>query len=268
MPDRADLIYEYDGSIEGMYSCIFESFEKREIPMGIRPEGAAQTSLYPAKYVAADFRKAERVRAGIRRKISESAQELTELSYYTCHPEKEMLALRFVQLGMRYGASVETMYGDESVHALTGAVRHLTRESHQLKGFVRFSIHEGVMTSVIEPKNFVLPVLEPHFCDRYAQETFMIYDKTHQSALFYRPYHSVIAPVEEYEEPEADGQEMKYRSLWKAFYQTIAITARYNPRCRMSHMQKRYWSHLIELDDMVPTRWEDGQAQKRITESN
>ena len=43
MPDRADLIYEYDGSIEGMYSCIFESFEKREIPMGIRPEGAAQT---------------------------------------------------------------------------------------------------------------------------------------------------------------------------------------------------------------------------------
>lgn len=265
MSDRTDLIYEYDGSLEGMYACIFESFEKREIPMEIRPEGAGQTSLYPVRFIAADTEKAERVKTGIRRKVSAAAQELTELGYYTCHPEKEMLALRFVRLGMRYGASVVTMYGDETVHALTRAVKHLTGESHQLKGFVRFSIREGVMTSVIEPKNFVLPLLEPHFCDRYAQETFLIYDKTHQSALFYRPYHSIIAPVEEYDQPEADGQEMKYRSLWKAFYQTIAITARYNPRCRMGHMQKRYWSHLVEMDESIPIRWDGEMKQKKLT---
>ncbi len=267
MPQRTDLIYEYDGSLEGMYSCIFESFEKKELPMEIRPEGISQTSLYPVKYISTDLIRAERVKTGIRRKISRSVQQLTELVYYTCHPEKEMLALRFVRLGMRCGAGVETMYADETVHALTRAVKHLTQESHQLKGFVRFSIREGIMTSVIEPKNFVLPLLEPHFCDRYAQETFLIYDKTHQSALFYRPGQSIIAPVPEYEQPEADDQEMKYRSLWKAFYQTIAISSRYNPRCRMSHMQKRYWSHLVEMDESIPTRWEAGQAKKKLCQS-
>ena len=32
-----------------------------------------------------------------------------------------------------------------------------------------------------------------------------------------------------------------------AVYQTIAIPARHNPKCRMSHMPKRYWDNLPEM---------------------
>ncbi|WP_110945300.1 DUF4130 domain-containing protein [Paenibacillus phocaensis] len=47
--------------------------------------------------------------------------------------------------------------------------------------------------------------------------------------------------------PEAGGQELTYRRLWKRFYDTMAIRERLNPRAQMSHMPKRYWARLTEM---------------------
>ena len=46
-----------------------------------------------------------------------------------------------------------------------------------------------------------------------------------------------------------DETEAKYRLLWKRFYDTIAIRERENPRCRMTHMPKRYWGTMTEFQD-------------------
>ncbi|MEG2653524.1 MAG: DUF4130 domain-containing protein, partial [Ruthenibacterium sp.] len=37
------------------------------------------------------------------------------------------------------------------------------------------------------------------------------------------------------------------RALWQRFYQTISIAARENPKCRMTHMPKRYWENMLEV---------------------
>lgn len=248
MSERSNIVYVYDGSYEGLLCCIFESFEKKQLPLDIRPENDEQITLYSVKSIDTDISKANRVQAGIRKKASNDVYSHVELGYYTCHPKKEMLILDFVRLSLRYGRNVLSMLTNTVVNDLSGAVRALTRESHQLKGFVRFSVYNGVMTAVIEPKNFVLSLLAPHFCDRYANDAFMIYDKAHGFALVYKPRQSAIIPIDDYEQPNADEEELKFRSLWKLFYDTIAIKERYNPKCRMSHMQKRYWKHLTEMD--------------------
>ena len=49
------------------------------------------------------------------------------------------------------------------------AERHLRQEAHLLCGFVRFSDHQGKLLAAISPKNFVLPLMAPHFADRYSQ---------------------------------------------------------------------------------------------------
>ena len=36
MYNRSDVIYGYDGTWEGLLSCVFASFEKREMPLDIR----------------------------------------------------------------------------------------------------------------------------------------------------------------------------------------------------------------------------------------
>ena len=200
--------------------------------------------------------------------MSKEAYELVQLGYFTCHPQKEKLILEFIRIGMQCGRKVLSMLTDDTVHCLFKAVKHLTGESHQLKGFVRFSVYERIMAAVIEPKNFVLPLLAPHFCDRYANDAFMIYDKTHLSMLFYKPYEFAIVPVEDYCEPDADEEELFYRRLWKNYYDSIAIESRYNPRCRMSHMQKRYWTHLTEMNPCLSTEPIKSESIERLAEKN
>ena len=50
-----------------------------------------------------------------------------------------------------------------------------------------------------------------------------------------------------------DQAELDYRRLWRRFYDTIAIEERRNPKCRMTHMPKRYWNTMTEfLTDPAP----------------
>lgn len=96
------------------------------------------------------------------------------------------------------------MLADDTVSRLTKAVRALKQESHKYTGFVRFSISEdNTLTSIIEPKNSVLPLLAPHFCDRYPNESFLIYDKTHSQALVWHNRQKMIIPLDGFEQPQA-----------------------------------------------------------------
>jgi len=209
-------------------------------------------TLYPKKAIYTDFKIARKVEEGIRRKFSDDAYSLIELGYYTCHPYKERLIADFVRLAIEHGKKVVKMLTNDTVNELQTAVKALTREAHQLMGFVRFTVYNSAMAAIIEPKNFVLPLLREHFCDRYRNETFIIYDKTHGAALIYRFGRSQIIAVDEFLQPEAGENEVMYRSLWKLFYNTIAIQERENPKCRLQHMQKRYWKHLTEMSELAP----------------
>ena len=68
---------------------------------------------------------------------------------------------------------------DETLYPVLKAVRNLNGEAHLLRGFVRFSEFSGVLASEIEPKNRVLPILRGYFCERYQNERFFIYARTH-----------------------------------------------------------------------------------------
>ncbi len=249
MLDGTNLIYRYDGSMEGLLCCIFESYEKKEMPCGISPQDEAQGTLFREKEITTDRKKAERVWTAIPKKISREAAELIRLCFLSCVSEKELLLLKFVRLGFHYGAKVTSMLTNDTVDGVLRAVKALQNESHQYKEFVRFSDYDGALVAVIRPKNQVLPLIAGHFCSRLKWESFMIYDKTHHIALVYREGKKEIVPVEELIVPEAGEEEQKYRKLWKMFYETIAIEGRDNPRCRMTHMPKRYWEFLTEFEE-------------------
>ncbi|MDP4128451.1 MAG: TIGR03915 family putative DNA repair protein [Bacillota bacterium] len=267
MSDRTDLIYTYDGSFEGLMCCVFESYEKKENPSIIRPQSAQQTLFDTGKWIETDDQKADRVYNSIPLKISSQAQELVKLGFLTCAPRKELLIYHFLRLCFKFGSKVMAMLTDDTVCSLQKAVRHLTSESQKFKGFVRFSVYGEVLVSVIEPKNFVLPLLSPHFCDRFRDEAFMIYDKTHSMALIYESKKAELIFVDELTLPEVDAAEVEYRRLWKQFYKTIAIEGRNNPRCRMTLMPKRYWGQMTEFDKRDEQQESVGQVQWSVAET-
>ncbi|CAH1219083.1 hypothetical protein PAECIP111892_04658 [Paenibacillus auburnensis] len=246
------LAYTYDGSFEGLLCCVFESYEWKETPLAIHSDGDGQGLLLESKWIETDSVKAGRVLRSIPLKISPEAEELVRLGFWSNAADKEMLLLNFLYLGFTHGRKVMNMLADDTVSALNKAVQQLRREGHHYLGFVRFSVYGPVMAAVIEPRGYILPVIEDHFCDRFQNESFMIYDKTHGMALLHQPGRQAIIPLQEWTPPEPDEAEAAYRRLWQGFYNAIGIKQRRNDRLRASLMPKRYWKQLPEMNGNPP----------------
>ncbi len=247
MFDRRDVIYSYDGSFEGLMCCVFESFMQKEIPEEIIVGEPMQISFTEVREIKTAGEKAERVVRAIPLKISHDAFDTVRKMFLSCAENKDLLILEFLCKGFHYGRKFAQMLADDTVNAVNKAVFHCTHEAHLLKGFVRFSDYNGYLAAVIGPKNKVIPLLAAHFTDRFRNENFMIYDRTHRMALIYFSRRAEIAENIDFELPAANAEEEYYRELWKCFYRTIGIKERYNPRCRMNLMPKRFWSTMTEM---------------------
>lgn len=257
MFDGRDVIYLYDGSFEGLLSCVFVSFERRERPCAVVSEEPEQLSLAEILRVATSPEKAERVLRAIPKKISPAAEDIVKKAFLSCETGKDLLILEYLQKGFYYGRKILDMLADDTVNAINRAVLFCGNEAQKMREFIRFSDYGGYLVSVIEPKNKVIPMIAGHFTDRLPNENFLIFDKTHGMALIYCDHKAEIAENIEFELPPATAEEQRYRELWRGFYNTIAIKERYNPRCRMNFMPKRYWSHMTEMcgdNDSVPKK--------------
>lgn len=251
LAEPCDVVYLYDGSLPGLFCCIHESVYTHELPFAIAAEGEAQMALFFRKRVETDRDKAQRVMDAVMEKVSPRAFDLMRTVFYSCLKEKENVLLRFALLAFSQGSKVVEMLAHPDVATLLEAERHLLREGHLLTGFVRFSDCDGKLVAAISPKNFILPFIAEHFADRFCNETFAIYDKIHKAALYYQDGNMELVQLEEALLPEASENEEQYRSLWRQFYKTVAIEDRYNPKCRMTHMPKRYWENMTEMQDLL-----------------
>ena len=263
MPHGRDVVYLYDGTFDGLLCCVFESYMRRESPLDILPDDSPQLPLCEVHEVVTTRQGAHRVFLSLEAKLGTQAAELVQAAFFHGDDCKALAIYRFIRLGYRMGPKIYDMRGDgivSAVHKLAQAAWH---ESHMMTGFVRFSESQGVLTAVIEPKHFILPLMRPHFCERYNGERFLIYDKAHGMVLVYQPYEARILAAESVCLPDADETELAYRRLWTQYYKTIAIESRRNPRCQMGHMPKHFWSHLTE---MQPEYQKRGGSVKHATE--
>ena len=243
-----EIIYEYDGSFEGLLCCVFESYTQKERPTAILRDGDDEPSLFAIRAVATDRAHARRIYRSLFQRSPEVGPFLRR-AFLTCMPDKEMAIYRFIVKFYREGAPLLSRLSDDSYLPLLKAVRLLSGEVEQFRGFTRFSDFDGVLGAEIEPKNRVLPMLRRHFCERYHNETFFLYDRTHREALLYSGGVSRIVPLEHFEMAPPDEEEAGYRRLWRRFYDTVAIEARRNEKLRMTHMPKRYRGTMTEFQD-------------------
>lgn len=246
-----DIIYYYDGSLAGFFCCVYESVYSKQMPINIIPEHDTELSLFEEKYIELNVNNAKKVRDSISEKISTEALRLIKHVFLSCLKQKEMVILRFLLMAYEEGAKTLRMLYNPDVDALLKAQKRLLGEQHLLLGFVRFSDYNGKLVSTITPNNFILPFIADHFINRFSNEDFMIYDKTHKVALIYENREKHFVQLEYIESLEVSDTEEQYRALWKRFYKTIAIEERYNPKCRSAHMPKRYWDNMTEMKELL-----------------
>jgi len=245
---NSEIIYVYDLSFEGLLTCVFEAFSKKEMPFDITDN---PDTMFEVREIKTDTQKAARVKKGIYRDLGDDFTYVIRMCYISREQSIGIDILKLIRMGYDKGAAVIKNLNDPLINKMVKLSRNVGMERIRFIEFSRFSEFNGALVSVINPKYFVLPLIAGHFTDRFPNESFLIYDEVHNAALIYINRKSVIVPMEEFIMPEPDENEKRIRELWQMFYDTIEIKERRNHDLRRQHFPKRFWKNVTEFSKEV-----------------
>lgn len=240
-----DRAYSYDGSFPGFLCCVFESFQNREIPSAVLPPEEGQLTLFGVKEILTDETKAARVSRGLDR-LGHEVKKWVYSGFLSSESGRELVLLQFLRRCFENGPRTVSMLGDADVVAAFALQRRVRCEAGKYVELIRFEERGGMLGAMIHPQNRVLPLLRAHFCSRMPDEDFLIFDATHGAALLRQAGRVQYLAMERYE-PAGDEEEQDWQTLWKRFFKALTIEERRNEKLQMSHIPKRYWRDLCEM---------------------
>ena len=170
----------YDGTFAGFLTCVGESFRQKTYPFYFLPPGAEQITLYPLQEIPSDPALARAVYRALETAVSPAFRRMMTYGFLTCLPQRERSLFDLIYLAFHHALPQDPT--DDRILLLTRAIGHLVREAEHYRGFVRFADYGGVLVGQIAPKNRVLPLLRPHFCQRLPEEAFLLHDETHRGS--------------------------------------------------------------------------------------
>lgn len=158
---------------------------------------------------------------------------------------------RVISLGFKYGPKVLEMYQLPEVSRFLEISKRFGNEAHSFREFSRFNKIGNAYIAHIEPKSHVLLPVAEYFADRCPSENWMIIDDVHKESVVHpinEPYY--IKKLDEGELSElmlTDNISDEYNSLWKTYFDHIAIQARINYRCQRNFFPKWKRKHATEF---------------------
>jgi probable DNA metabolism protein len=121
----------------------------------------------------------------------------------------------------------------------------VTREAHKYKGFIRFEMSEVGFFARIAPKHDILPLIAPHFWERFGDERVIFDEGRSVAAIIDKDgYRLMSASVEKFEKHES---EKKFEGLWKRFFESVSIKERANKKLQQSFVPLRYREFMSEF---------------------
>lgn len=266
--------YLYDGSFEGFLSCIYQHYYN-EKAAGIFPRDSYQCSMIkPWHWVETRPEQSAKVYDAIEAKISPKALKRVYYIFLSNKVDKENIALRYLILGFRLGGKVDMLHSNSIVFDAQQLAHKVALEAHRFGGLVRFSVLApresgsdlGLMMkspdlkpslspdidiellySNIEPDHDILELIGDHFADRFKGNPFIIHDTKRNKALYSAGGNWQIALLDKGALPGPSAKENLFKSMWKDYFDAIAIKERINPKCQRRMMPVRYWDKLTEM---------------------
>lgn len=241
--------YVYDGTFEGLLSMVFDCYIEKGIPLKIMQQEQVEPNfLTPIEKKETDYTKAKRIVNGIVKNISYSTLAYSYQAFLSNQKEKEVTILTYLLNAFCIGPKINTMISIDFVFAVHSMQKKVIGELHRFKGLLRFmEIKHNLLYASIHPEHDILEHLGQHFIKRLPTQDFILHDKNRNLAFLYHEKEYQIVDSSSLILPTISEEEKKYQALWTAFFQTIAIKERTNPRLQMQYMPKKYWQDLIEL---------------------
>ena len=241
--------YLYDGTFEGLLTIVFDCFVDKSIPLNIFPINNYNINILEEIIeIKTDFEKSQRIFNGIIKNISYESLYNSYYAFLANNDFKEINILKYLLNGFIIGPKINTMLSIDYVFNVYSLRKKMLFESHKFKGLLRFmDIGNSILYSSIHPTHNILENLGHHFINRLSNENFIIHDKNRNIALFYNTKEYKIINNFSFDITNLSQEEKDYQNLWKAFFKTISIKERKNPKVQMEFMPKKYWQDLIEM---------------------
>lgn len=251
------LIYIYDGTFEGLLSCIFEAYSVKRFPDEIQQEGKQAENLFAETIkIKSDSEKASRVWKGIQQKLSAKNRQLLYYAFLSEEQGIEMKILRFARRLFSEEVNIETDLGDPDVLDVVQNARKVKKEAMRMMQFVRFQqTKDQLYFCGIEPLFDVIPLVLGHFKKRFADQQWLLYDLKRNYGAFYnkKTVEEVVLSSSEINRKTGQVSENVlnegdafYQTLWKSYFENISIKERKNLRLQRQHMPRRFWKYLTE----------------------
>lgn len=265
------IIYVCEDSLTGIFSGIYEVWKRKMTAeeAGLEVGDSFERRLF-CEYIfcKAEERKALAVIRMIQKNLGADVYEKISYALLSADRRKAEMVFRAMLEAKKLSRKDRLMehLGNEAVRAVFGMYRQVANEAHHYKGFVRFrELKNKTLFAKIEPKHAVLPCIAEHFADRFPQENWVIYDKTHEVFLIHEKGKRYYF-LQQYMCMKGDSgsaqkiaggfseEEMDYETLWKGFVQSISVAERGNRALQNQNLPLRFRTNLVEFSK---EKWSD-----------
>ncbi|MDB5193428.1 MAG: domain often clustered or fused with uracil-DNA glycosylase [Segetibacter sp.] len=245
----------YDGSFEGLLTAVFEAYEYKFEQVKIVLQKHFQPSPFDKEHrCITDERKAERVWKGLKQKLSAAACAQLYKAFLSEDAGIENTLLQYIQHAFSHPQSIESDFSHPAVLLVSRTAKKVYREKHRMEAFIRFQlVKDNLYYAICQPDFNVLPLIEKHFKDRYADQRWLIFDSYRKYGIYYDLTEVNNVEFTFSEDSSTDDassawheSEEMYQVLWQQYFSSVNIAARKNTKLHVQHMPKRYWKYLPE----------------------
>lgn len=250
-------VFSFDNTFEGLLTLVFDSYQRKQFPDEILSGEGSQNVLFGSTIqVITDESKAERVWMGIVRKSSEENAHRIYRVFLAGQPDTPLLLVKYIRLIVDSVKNEETNFAIPIVVEINKLHQKVCKEAHRINMFTRFQkTVENSYYASYAPLYDVLPLCIPHFRDRFADQTWIIYDLKRNYGFLYNQKDVSRLVFSELRVNTQTGQlhhsllaedEKLFQQLWKQYYNSICIWERRNPKVHRQLLPKRFWKYLPE----------------------
>lgn len=243
--------YFFDGTKNGLLTCIFESFYEKRIPDDVTTECVQCGLLDEIVTIKTDNEKAERVYKYL--KNCKTKYLVSDFNLTFRSGEKSRFKVLFDYLNVAISnknIDVSKAFALPEIQAFTDLKNRIYTETHRFKGFLRFmETEKGFYYACYEPDNDITELLVPHFTARL-QSPFIIHDiKRNILALCDGKRYKILNGGDNGVTVFMSESEEIFLDLWQQYYKSINIEERKNLRQMRNYMPERYWKNLSEKQE-------------------
>lgn len=243
--------YFFDGTKNGLLTCIFESFYEKRIPDDVTTECVQCGLLDEIVTIKTDSEKAERVYKCLKNCKTKYLASDFNLTFRSGEKKRFKVLFDYLNVAIsNKNIDVSKAFALPEIQAFTDLKNRIYTETHRFKGFLRFmETEKGFYYACYEPDNDITELLVPHFTARL-QSPFIIHDiKRNILALCDGKRYKILNGGDNGVTVFMSESEEIFLDLWQQYYKSINIEERKNLRQMRNYMPERYWKNLSEKQE-------------------